>query len=803
MNQNNIKSLLENVIQSVGGNEIHNNIIKQFYQLVDQNIENKLNSLVNVPLDNLVCETNNAINHLLSPIFHFLLPFLTSTTKEPEMKFNDTILTYLKRFDLMKNELPVLPLPQKEGFKEVLDLLDVSKKIDVNGDNIEECSFELISLIDKKISLPSGRNLLYFNQIEMDEDDIVIEGTNNSIPIPYTLSTQTKDIIEFTNAITFGLCGSSTIDINNHLELDPISVGKFFGKCLRGGFMPLEKDFLFKTLTMQDQRIDAAVLLGLIIQFRLTNNPIIDEISQIMLNTSSIGSPSLESQSLALITLAFNSQSNPSKDKDNIILSHLCSPLPTNTIGFHHIWSSCFALGCLHFTKGLDFNQIEIMKRLLFGTYYSTLQQYCNPIQYQESFNENCNYNNRVSTLVGIPSSCICLSLSYFNTYNKDIIQLLTIDESLQAIANSRPDDIFIRILSICLIKFDSILPSEEWIYSNIPQNLKSKKFCVFELMNAKFAIVSACCYAISLRYAGTLSKPIKQLFIHFLNKLTSNLNCAISSKNKEAHLNIPHFDRYQKIILLSLSMVMAGSQDTEVMNVIKSIYPIVDEYLTYGSYSILSTCIGLINAGFGEYSIEPSNENIPLLIASFYPLFEPFFNNNIIYPKYLQYLSVATLKKRMYYSYNYTTKQYEKCNANLILSLPGQQFYCQESIPIQLPSLLPPIQFVYEIIPNNTSFLFNSLKVNEDGERVLRVKDAPLIDYYDDLPDIHSSNSIIQKMEQSIKNTLDWMTSIARTNYRTPIDTQIVKLLIYAFQNSNDIKMKIIAESVNILINE
>ncbi|EDS89538.1 hypothetical protein CL6EHI_192240 [Entamoeba histolytica] len=156
-----------------------------------------------------------------------------------------------------------------------------------------------------------------------------------------------------------------------------------------------------------------------------------------------------------------------------------------------------------------------------------------------------------------------------------------------------------------------------------------------------------------------------------------------------------------------------------------------------------------------------------------------------------------------MYYSYNYTTKQYEKCDANLILSLPGQQFYCQESIPIQLPSLLPPIQFVYEIVPNNTSFLFSSLKVNEDGERVLRVKDAPLIDYYNDLPDFYSSNSIIQKMEQSIKNTLDWMTSIARTNYRTPIDTQIVKLLIYAFQNSNDIKMKIIAESVNILINE
>ena len=68
--------------------------------------------------------------------------------------------------------------------------------------------------------------------------------------------------------------------------------------------------------------------------------------------------------------------------------------------------------------------------------------------------------------------------------------------------------------------------------------------------------------------------------------------------------------------------------------------------------------------------------------------------------------------------------------------------------------------------------------------------------------PDLYNSNPIPQIMNFTINSTLNWMTSIVRNSFKSSTDIFILKILIYAFSHSNNMKLKIIAESIQLLLN-
>ena len=84
--------------------------------------------------------------------------------------------------------------------------------------------------------------------------------------------------------------------------------------------------------------------------------------------------------------------------------------------------------------------------------------------------------------------------------------------------------------------------------------------------------------------------------------------------------------------ILLSLSMVMAGTGDLEVLRLIRFLRSRVGYSLStvgYGSHMAIHMSLGFLFLGGGRYSLATSNEAIAALIISCFPKFPTHSNDN------------------------------------------------------------------------------------------------------------------------------------------------------------------------------
>lgn len=76
---------------------------------------------------------------------------------------------------------------------------------------------------------------------------------------------------------------------------------------------------------------------------------------------------------------------------------------------------------------------------------------------------------DEINTNITAPGAIIALSLIYIRSNNIEILQRLAIPTTMIALDVIRPDLLIYRALGICLIQWDLVIPSEQWIYNQIP----------------------------------------------------------------------------------------------------------------------------------------------------------------------------------------------------------------------------------------------------------------------------------------------------------------------------------------------
>jgi anaphase-promoting complex subunit 1 len=79
-----------------------------------------------------------------------------------------------------------------------------------------------------------------------------------------------------------------------------------------------------------------------------------------------------------------------------------------------------------------------------------------------------------VNTHVTAPGAILALGLIYMKSNNRAITQWLETPDSNFALQSIRPDFLTLQTISRGLILFDDVHPSEQWVDSQIPQNIKS-----------------------------------------------------------------------------------------------------------------------------------------------------------------------------------------------------------------------------------------------------------------------------------------------------------------------------------------
>jgi anaphase-promoting complex subunit 1 len=121
------------------------------------------------------------------------------------------------------------------------------------------------------------------------------------------------------------------------------------------------------------------------------------------------------------------------------------------------------------------------------------------------------------------PAATIALGLMYLRTESQEVADILTIPDTVMALNRIPPNFLLLRTLSRNLILWARIAPTREWVDAQLPPYIVSAleeraqgKSIDDAIELAYYNIVAGCCFAISLKYAGTAREEPYIFLIHY-----------------------------------------------------------------------------------------------------------------------------------------------------------------------------------------------------------------------------------------------------------------------------------------------
>lgn len=147
---------------------------------------------------------------------------------------------------------------------------------------------------------------------------------------------------------------------------------------------------------------------------------------------------------------------------------------------------------------------------------------------------------------VTAPGACIALALIYLRSNNSEILNRLSLPETLVQLDSIRPDLLIFKAVARTLIMWDAVEPTEDWIHAQIPavvmkslfttektsqEQSKAKVQALFEMYNKShrhsnrqlegrtafslyLCTVSGFCWGLGLVYAGSLDERAKKTIL-------------------------------------------------------------------------------------------------------------------------------------------------------------------------------------------------------------------------------------------------------------------------------------------------
>ena len=356
--QNLLQQILNENILNNEYNEIKQYII-DFYSTLHQSKENQLQQIITIPIKDLLNqinlnESNQIIQLLLTPIYHIITSHLSNNKQDEiiqniindSIDENEEIISYFNRFDLSKKTIPSPTKQTDETLKSIIKTLDNTIPIELDYETFEERQYYYGIKQKKHIAMIFGRNYLFYNQNEENAlKEINLDSTKDGAPLleENDYSTDFSESIIFYHGVTCGLTSENKFSFEGKIDLDEGTIGLFLGNCIKGYCSEMKLDEIYQLMSIPNERLQASVLLGLMISYKNTNNSSIIEILKVIADPSLHGCPSLVIQSMALIAMGLISSSKTTSSLslqhlENIMMSHICSPLNNSCLGFHHIW---------------------------------------------------------------------------------------------------------------------------------------------------------------------------------------------------------------------------------------------------------------------------------------------------------------------------------------------------------------------------------------------------------------------------------------------------------------------------------
>ncbi|XP_044756444.1 anaphase-promoting complex subunit 1 isoform X2 [Coccinella septempunctata] len=352
---------------------------------------------------------------------------------------------------------------------------------------------------------------------------------------------------------------------------------------------------------------------------------------------------------------------------------------------------------------------------------------------------------------VTAPGATLALGLMYFGSMNKTIADWMSPPETQYLLDFIRPDFLMLRIISKSLILWDDIRPTRDWIENQVPKSIRP--YCMvqpsassgevdYEAMNQAYCnIIAGACFSMGLRYAGTANEEAFRSLLHFCHMFVSLTGKSISELAGKTTI-----ETCLNVLLLSISMVMAGTGNLDIMRLIRHLRRRVgvssSAIVTYGSHLAIHMALGLLFLGGGKFTLSNSPASVAALICAFYPKFPTHSNDNRYHLQAFRHLYVLAVETRLIIPRDlYTGKS---CYANLkIVQMDGTSYN------VKAPTTLPNLNDLREVSVDDERYWkivfkkdlnWKTLEIIISSDGILEVKQrAGCQSYLQDKLDHHS----------------------------------------------------------------
>ncbi|KZT44107.1 hypothetical protein SISSUDRAFT_1085652 [Sistotremastrum suecicum HHB10207 ss-3] len=253
---------------------------------------------------------------------------------------------------------------------------------------------------------------------------------------------------------------------------------------------------------------------------------------------------------------------------------------------------------------------------------------------------------------ISSPAATVALTLMFLRTGRRDIADSLLIPHTALGIDRVPPSLLLLRSFGRSVIMWDEIKPTAPWVISQLPESIASAidrraeaKSGGDSLELAYCYIVSGCCFAMGLRYAGTAQEDAYATLIHFFDvfsRLTSSNAGTFEHKVKRAAVR-----EALNVISVSLAMVMSGTGEINSLRRFRFSHGHIGPGSKYGSHVATHMAIGFLFLGGGRYTLGQSNSAIACLIAACYPRFPALSSDNKTHLQALRHLWVLAVQPR------------------------------------------------------------------------------------------------------------------------------------------------------------
>ncbi|XP_012733859.2 anaphase-promoting complex subunit 1 isoform X1 [Fundulus heteroclitus] len=301
---------------------------------------------------------------------------------------------------------------------------------------------------------------------------------------------------------------------------------------------------------------------------------------------------------------------------------------------------------------------------------------------------------------VTCPGATLALAMIYLKTNNRSIADWLKPPDTWFLLDFIKPEFLLLRTLARCIIMWDEILPNTEWVKSNIPQIMRgnfdpSEDINMDTMAQAQDYITAGACMALGLRFAGSASSDAFDCLYEFARTFMKMMSFA-GTAAVGAQMGYYNLQTCLSMILLAMSMVMAGTGNLKVLQLCRFFHKRTGGEMNYGFHMAHHMALGLLFLGGGRYSLSTSNSAIAALLCALYPHFPAHSTDNRYHLQALRHLAVLAAEPRLLVPVD--VDSLKPCYALLEVTYKGTKWYNETTVELMAPTLLPELHLLKQV---------------------------------------------------------------------------------------------------------